>query len=149
MKKALCLFLLLTFVPIVSSCGVKIDAIDDCEWKMRAVADHHLESSMLPTDPSVIAVGEADEAYPYAKIVNMTLVAENGNVTLNDPTNNKIYSGTYSMLSQTSTGTNYEIAIDGYTFTASVTPAEYSDDGETPTLTISFLLYTVYCIPNK
>ena len=49
----------------------------------------------------VDAVGEYDTAHPEAKIVEMTLVAKDGKITITDHTDNKTYEGTYTVEQKT------------------------------------------------
>ena len=46
---------------------------------------------MCIRDRLVVAVGEADERYPDAEIVDMTLTAKDGEITITDTTNGKTY----------------------------------------------------------
>ena len=76
-------------------------------------------------DELVVAVGEADELYPDAEIVDLTLTAKDGEITVTDTTNNKTYNGTYTIMQKTPDGTDYEVIIDGVSGNATVAPTEY------------------------
>ena len=52
---------------------------------MRTVASNDIEASQAP-DELIIAVGEADELYPEAEIVDLTLNAKDGAITITDST---------------------------------------------------------------
>ena len=100
-------------------------------------------------DELVVAVGEADELYPDAEIVDVTLVAKDGEITVTDTTNNKTYSGTYAVQQKTPDGTDYEVTIDGVSGYATVAPTEYYDNAEIPTLPINIGDYCIYFIPKE
>lgn len=148
MKKILSVFLMSLIVLTLSACNADVVAIEDYEWKMRTVASNDIEAAQDP-DELVIAVGEADELYPEAEIVDLTLIAKDGEITITDTTNNKTYSGTYEIMQETPKGTDYEIIIDGATGYATVAPTEYYDGSEIPTLPINIDGYSLYFIPKE
>lgn len=146
MKKILSVFLMSFIVFTLSACNADVVAIEDYEWKMRTVASNDIEAAQAP-DKLIIAVGEADELYPDAEIVDMTLTAKDGEITITDTTNGKTYNGTYEVMQKTPKGTDYEIIIDGVTGYATVAPTEYYDGSEIPTLPINIDGYSLYFIP--
>lgn len=148
MKKILSVFLMLAFVFVLSACNANVVAMEDYEWKMRTVMSNNIEVAQNE-DQLVVAVGEADELYPDAKIVDLTLIAKDGEITITDATNNKTYSGTYKVQQKTPKGTDYEVTIDGVTGYATVAPTEYYDGSEVPTLPINLGDYSLYFIPAK
>lgn len=103
----------------------------------------------LSEDELVIAVGEQDELYPNATVVDMILTATNGEITLTDTTNNKTYTGTYKMTEETSKTATYEIEIDGIAGDATIAITEHLGNRLTPTLPINLGEYTVYFLPNE
>ena len=103
----------------------------------------------METDAHVIFVGEANELYPDAEIVDLALTAKDGEITITDTTNGKTYNGTYEVIQQTPKGTDYEIMIDGATGYAAAAPTEYYDGSEIPTLPINIDGYSLYFIPNE
>ena len=108
------------------------------EWKMRTIM--HGEDNQVVVD----AVGEYDTAHPEAKIVEMTLVAKDGKITITDHTNNKTYEGTYKVEQKTPAGTNYEVTIDGKEGYATVAMTTYADGTEEPTLLINLGTHSIY-----
>lgn len=122
--------------------------IEDYEWKMRTVMTNHIEAAQNEAG-LVIAVGESDALYPNAKIVDLTMIAKNGKITITDTTNNKTYNGTYKVQQKTSRGTDYEVTIDGLTGYATVAPTEYYSGSEIPTLPIILGEYSLYFTPLK
>ena len=149
MKKLLYIVsLMLLFIFSLSSCASETISIEDYEWKMRTVMSGNIETAQNE-DALIVAVGEPDELYPEAKIVDLTLSAKDGKITITDITNNKTYTGTYKVQKKTPKGTDYEITIneqDGY---ATVAPTEYYDGSEIPTLPINLGEYSLYFIPKK
>ena len=148
MKKTLSLLLLLVFVFVFSACGSDVMAIEDYEWKMRTVMSGNIEMEQNE-DSLIVAVGELDELYPNAKIVDLTLIAKDGKITVKDATNNETYAGTYKVQQKTPKGTDYEITINGQDGYATVAPTEYYDGSEIPTLPINLGEYSLYFIPKK
>lgn len=148
MKKILSVFLMSLTVFTLSACNADIVAIEDYEWKMRTVMSNDIETAQYQ-DELVIAVGEADELYPDAEIVDLTLIAKDGEITIKDSTNGKTYNGTYEVMQKTPKGTDYEIIIDGVTGYATVSPTEYYDETEIPTLPINIDGYSLYFIPKE
>lgn len=148
MKKLIALFCAVIFAVTLSACNADVVKIEDYEWKMRTVMSNDTEAAQYQ-DELVVAVGEADELYPDAEIVDMTLTAKDGEITITDTTNGKTYNGTYEVMQKTPKGTDYEIIIDGVTGYATVAPTEYYDGTEIPTLPINIDGYSLYFIPNE
>ena len=148
MKKLIALFCAVIFAVTLSACNADVVKMEDYEWKMRTVMSNDTEAAQYQ-DELVVAVGEADELYPDAEIVDMTLTAKDGEITITDTTNGKTYNGTYEVIQKTPKGTDYEIIIDGVTGYATVAPTEYYDGSEIPTLPINIDGYSLYFIPNE
>ena len=148
MKKILSVFLLSFMVFALSACNADVLKIEDYEWKMRTVASNDIEAAQTP-DELIVAVGEADELHPDAEIVDLTLTAKGGEITITDTTNDRTYTGTYEVMQKTPKGTDYEIIIDGVNGYATVAPTEYYDGSEIPTLPININGYSLYFIPNE
>ncbi len=146
MKKSISVLLILIFTFALSACSVDVVAIEDYEWKMRTVMSNNIEVAQNE-DELVVVVGEADEMYPDTKIVDLKLIAKDGEITITDATNNKTYSGTYNVQQKTPKGTDYEVTIDGVKGYATVAPTEYYDGSEAPTLPINLGEYSLYFIP--
>lgn len=147
-KTVLILFCILTITMLLSSCASETISIEDYEWKMRTVMSGNIETAQNE-DTLIVAVGEPDELYPVAKIVDLTLSAKDGKITITDKTNNKTYTGTYKVQKKTPKGTDYEITINGQDGYATVAPTEYYDGSEVPTLPINLGEYSLYFIPKK
>ena len=139
---------MLTFTFALSACNSDEFAIEDYEWKMRAVMRNDIEVAQNE-DELVVAVGKTDELYPDAEIVDLTLTAKDGEITVTDTTNNKTYNGTYKVSQETPDGTDYEVTIDGVSGNATVAPTGYYDDPEIPTLPINIGNYSIYFIPKE
>lgn len=134
----------MTFVFTLSACSTDVVAIENYEWKMRTVMSNDIEVAQNEEE-LVVVIGEKDELYPDKKIVDLTLIAKDGEITITDATNSKTYSGTYKVQQKTPKGTDYEVTIEGIIGYATVAPTEYYDGSEVPTLPInlgdySFLL---------
>lgn len=137
MKKIYCLVLASIMLLTLSACGTEKNEIEDYTWKMRTVMRND-------TDLVVPAVGEADEVYPDAKVVDLTLTAKDGKITITDATNNITYEGTYTVEGKNPKGTDYKITIDGKEGYASVAMTKYDDGSEEPTLPVNLGDYSIY-----
>ena len=139
MKRTISILILIATLTIaLSACGMGKVKIEDYEWKMRTIM--HGEDNQVVVD----AVGEDDPAHPEAKIIDMTLTAKDGKITITDHTNNKTYEGTYKVEQKTPAGTDYKITIDGKEGYATVAMTTYADGTEEPTLPISLDGYSMY-----
>ena len=139
MKKIVSILLLAaTLIFALSSCGMGKPKIEDYEWKMRTIA--HVEGEQLIYD----AAAEESTTHPEAKIIEMTLVAKDGKITITDATNGKTYEGTYTVSGRNPEGTDYHITIDGKAGYAGVAMTTYADGSKEPTLPISLDGYSMY-----
>ena len=139
MKRTISTIILIAILTItLSACGMGKVKIEDYEWKMRTIM--HGEDNQVVVD----AVGEDDPAHPEAKIIDMTLTAKDGKITITDHTNNKTYEGTYKVEQKTPAGTDYKVTIDGKEGYATVAMTTYADGTEEPTLPISLDGYSMY-----
>ena len=139
MKKIISVLLLLSIaVFALSACGMGKPKIEDYEWKMRTIM--HAEDNQVIYD----AAAEESSTHPEATIIEMTLVAKDGKITITDVTNGKTYEGTYTVSGKNPEGTDYHITIDGKSGYATVAMTTYADGTEEPTLPISLDGYSLY-----
>ena len=139
MKKIVSILLLAaTLIFALSACGMGKPKIEDYEWKMRTIG--HVEGEQVVYD----AANEERSIHPEAKIIEMTLVAKDGKITITDVTNSKTYEGTYTVSGKNPEGTDYHITIDGKSGFACVAMTTYADGTEEPTLPISLDGYSMY-----
>ena len=139
MKRIVSIIILIATLTIaLSACGMGKVKIEDYEWKMRTIM--HGEDNQVVVD----AVGEDDPAHPEAKIIDMTLTAKDGKITITDHTNNKTYEGTYTVEQKTPVGTDYKVTIDGKEGYATVAMTTYADGTEEPTLPINLGTHSIY-----
>ena len=143
MKRTISIIILIAILTItLSACGMGNPKIEDYEWKMRTVISNDIE--LADSDEVVLAVGKPDEIYPNAKIVDLTLVAKDGKLTITDATNSKTYEGTYKVVKKTPDGIDYEITIDGKNGYATVAMTKYYEGAEAPTLPINLGSHSIY-----
>lgn len=148
MKKKFFTMSVILLMLSLSSCATETLSIEDYEWQMRTVMSVDIETAQNE-DSLIVAVGEPDELYPNAKIVDLLLIAKDGKITIKDETNNKTYSGTYKVQQKTPQGTDYEVTINGINGYATVAPTKYYNGTEVPTLPINLGEYSLYFIPKK
>lgn len=137
MKKIIVLVLVGIMLLTLSACGAEIIEIEDYTWIMRTVMKND-------SDLVVPAVGEADEVYPDAKVVDLTLTAKDGKIIITDATNNITYEGTYTVEGKNPKGTDYKVVIDGKEGYATAAMTKYDDGSEEPTLPINLGDYSIY-----
>lgn len=125
-------------LAVLPSCGNGLMKIEGRMWKLSRVMYMH------DGHYSVIAVGEADSAYPLAKVVDLRLVAKNGQLTIADTTNDQSYQGTYTATGEHKNGTTYNVTLDGWDGFASAIPGQNEDGSEQPTLSLSLGDYSLY-----
>ena len=139
MKRTISTIILIAILTItLSACGMGKVKIEDYEWKMRTIM--HGEDNQVVVD----AVGEDDPAHPEAKIIDMTLTAKEGKISITDNTNDKTYEGTYTVEQKTPAGTDYKVTIDGKEGYATVAMTTYADGTEEPTLPINLGTHSIY-----
>ena len=139
MKRIISIIIFIATLAIaLSACGMGKVKIEDYEWKMRTIM--HGEDNQVVVD----AVGEDDPAHPEAKIIDMTLTAKDGKITIIDHTNNKTYEGTYKVEQKTPAGTDYKVTIDEKEGYATVAMTTYADGTEEPTLPINLGTHSIY-----
>ena len=139
MKRIISILILVTILTtVLSACGTGKPKIEDYEWKMRTIM--HAEDNRVVYD----AAAEESSTHPEAKIIEMTLVAKDGKITITDVTNGKTYEGTYIVSGRNPEGTDYHITIDGKSGYAGVAMTTYADGSEEPTLPISLDGYSMY-----
>ena len=86
MKKAISILLLMTtLILTLSACNAGKVKIEDYDWKMRYIM--HGEDNQAVID----AAKEESSTYPEAKVIDMTLIAKDGKITITDVTNTKTY----------------------------------------------------------
>ena len=149
MKRITVLILALIITMLISACGLnekEIVHLESYEWKMQSVMSNDTE---LADEELVVAVGEPDELYPNAKVVDMILTAKGGEITFIDATNNQTYTGTYSITEETSKSITYKIVIDDISGNATISITEHLGNRLKPTLPINLGEYTVYLLPNE
>ena len=143
MKKIISTLLLIAMLILtLSACGTGKPKIEDYEWKMRTIM--HVEDNQVVYD----AASEESNTHPEAKIIEMTLIAKDGKITITDVTNNKTYEGTYTVSGKNPKGTDYHITIGGKSGYAGVAMTTYADGTEEPTLPITLDSYSIYFYAN-
>ena len=133
MKKAFS-FIILLFLgaSILSACAFEDVKIEDYTWELSlAFYVENEEVVVCATDAS------GSDLHPDAAVVDATLTARDGILTVTDHTNNCSYQGTYRLTQIHPRGRDYEITLDGKTGHATVAMTTYADGTQTPTLPIS------------
>jgi len=136
--------IILTLIILLSSCSFdKSLRIESYEWRMRTVM--HTEEGQVVYD----AAAEKSNTHPEAKIIDMTLVAKDGKLTITDNTNKKSYDGTYSVSGKNPKSTDYKLTINGKKGYATVAMTTYADGTSEPTLPINLDGYSIYFYAKK
>lgn len=142
MKKIISVLLICILVMIFSDCGKDEIKIEDYEWKLRTAANINAEGL-------IVAVGEKDEAYPDAKVVDVVLTAKDGELVITDKTNDETYEGAYEEMFVTDSSEDYKIIIKGKDGYATVAYTTYADGKKELTLPITISGYDMYFYANS
>lgn len=142
MKKIIPVLFICILVMIFSACGKDEIKIEDYEWQLRTAANINSENL-------VVAVGEKNEAYPDAKIVDVVLTAKDGELVITDKTNNETYEGAYEEMFITDSSEDYKIIIKGKDGYATVAYTTYADGKKELTLPITIGGYDMYFYANS
>lgn len=142
MKKIIPVLCICILVMIFSACGKDEIKIEDYEWKLRTAAN-------INTENLVVAVGEKDEAYPDAKVVDVVLTAKDGELVITDKTNDETYEGAYEEMLITDSSEDYKIIIKGKDGYATVAYTTYADGTKELTLPITIDGYDMYFYANN
>ncbi|MBE5730654.1 MAG: hypothetical protein E7350_01715 [Clostridiales bacterium] len=139
MKKIISIILFIIISAFsLSGCGLGKMKIEDYEWTLRYA--FHVQGDQVIVD----AVQEYDAAHPQAKVVDITLTARDGKITITDGTNGRTYEGAYTVELKHPDGTDYDIVIDGKSGHATVGMTTFAGGSEAPTLPISVEHYSLY-----
>ncbi len=140
MKKVLAVLLVFVFViAMLSACGNNEANIEDGEWKLKSIES-------LNDNGDVIAVGEKSEASSDAKVLEIVLTAQDGELLLADKTNDETYNGAYEELLITDSRDDYKIFIDGKEGLINSTKTVYPDGSEVPMLIMTVDGYDLYFV---
>lgn len=142
MKKIIPVLFTLILAMICTACGNDELRIEGYEWHLRTAANINAEGL-------VVAVGEKSEAYPDAKVVDVVLMAENGELIIEDRTNNERYKGAYEEMYVTEGSDDYKIIIEGKDGYATVAYTTYVDKTKELTLPITVDGYDLYFYVNN
>ena len=128
--------LLLTFV----SCGIGKPEIKDYEWEMLTVM--HMGNGKPVLDATIVETAENGS-------IELTLLANDGKLTVTDVTNNKTYEGTYSVSYEILKNEDYNITINGRSGHATIDMRKYADGKEIPILLVKIDEYSIYFLPRQ
>ncbi len=135
MKKSILLLSLLLL--ILSGCSSNIPKVEDYDWIMASVQS-------ISADGQVIAYGEPENStLDSIKQIELACEAENGNLTLTDQTNGKIYTGTYQLSKMSKQSSIYEVVVNGKEGMAVVAMTTYQNGSQKPTFIISLCDYAI------
>lgn len=138
MKRFALILIILSF-SLAAFCGCSSKpSIEDYEWTLR-VAMHG--------DGNTLVIDAVESGYPTdtdARVVDVTLTARDGIITVIDKTNSKAYTGTYRSEGKNPEGESYKIELDGKEGHATVAFTTYASQEKEPTLPISICGYSLY-----
>ncbi len=142
MKKYISVLCICIVALVFTSCGNNEIKIEDYEWQLRTAMN-------IKAEGLVVAVGEKDEAYPDAKIVDVVLTAKDGELIIEDKTNNETYKGAYEEMYVTPNSEDYKVIIEGEDGYATVAYTTYDDGTKELTLPITVGGYDLYFYVNN
>ena len=134
-KLVLCWLVVLLFLTGCSNSNVP--QIEDYNWIMTSVQSKE-------TNGQAVAFGDrGTSTLASAKQIEMTCTAQNGNLTFNDQTNHKTYTGTYKLSETDPQSSIYQVVVEGKEGVAVIAMTTYQDGSEEPTFIINLDEYTV------
>ncbi len=138
-KIIISLIIAVSMILTLSSCGGEVK-FEGHERRLSTVQSSE-NGQVIAYSPTSLFGGAV--AYPDAVIMEMSLIADDGKITVFDETNDKSYEGTYSLDGITPDSRNYIITIDGERGYTGVTMTTYADGSKTPTLPITLDGYSL------
>ncbi len=136
MKRFLGITMAVILVFTLTSCKNNVYQIDSQEWIMTTVQN--------TKDGAVIACGsDSTDVNDNAEKIEMTCKAEKGNITINNLTDNRVYSGGYTVKSKSADSTIYDISFGDAKGVAVVSYIKYHDDSQVGTLILNFEDYAL------
>lgn len=141
MKKILSvLSALILIITMFSSCKRAAANIEDYDWMLYSVVN-------LNENGAIIAVNEESDVAPEAKVVDVVLTANDGELVLKDKTNGETYTGAYEEMLLTDNSDDYKIFLDGKEGYINSLETVYQNGDEEPALIITIDGYDLYfCI---
>ncbi len=137
MKKFLSILLAcLLIITLFSACEKDEATLEDYTWKLDSVVS-------LKGNGEEIAVGDKHDN-TTAKVIDATLVAENGELIFEDNTNNKTYKGAYEEMLVTDSTDDYKIILNGKEGLINMTKTVFPDGTEEPMIIITIDDYDLY-----
>ena len=137
MKKVIVATLFTILAVCLTGCGKADVAIEDCKWELTVIQSGK--------DGSI--VGCSSESYEIhkdvegIKVVDLILTAQNGNFTISDSANGKIYNGTYKVNISKKNCMIYDIVMGEESGHATTAYTEHKNETGTvqriPTLIVS------------
>lgn len=129
MKKYLSVVLISVLIAITfSACQQVVYSIEACSWEMGAV----------------LSLEENGKTIADKSSIDLSLTAENGELILEDKTNNEVYKGAYEEMIVTDEINDYKIYLDGKEGYALISETEYENKESEITLVISVDGYDMY-----
>lgn len=142
MLKRLIPFLFL-FALLMTGCSTDADSnansptIDQYSWHMTSVQSKEAEGQAIVYGPG------GNSTLDTAAEIILTCSAENGEFLLTDETNEKTYSGAYTLTDTSQDSLIYEVTVGETDGMAVVAMTTYHDDSQMPTLIISLGDYSL------
>lgn len=135
MKKICFIFLLIICLTSCKSTE-SIPEIDECIWSMTTIQSGE--------DGSVVACASSEtDIYKNVKALDLNCEAKNGKLEIKDSTNNKSYSGTYTVEKKGPESVIYKIVIEDTVGYATCGVTTYSDESKSPVFIIAVNNYTL------
>ena len=145
MKKILSIVLAMTMVLAFTACRWQVEDdgnnkfdIASQEWTMTTIQSQSAEDNGM-----IVAYGSDDGTSEQAAKIDMVCSAEDGQFVITDQTNNKTYSGEYTVKSKSADSTIYDISIGDTIGMAVVSYTKYHDDSQANTLIITLEDYSL------
>lgn len=132
-KKYIAVVCLVMLIFALTACSRADDKIDGTQWRLLTVQAVKENGAIIAYDPWMVAISSEISA----DVVSLSLTAENGTLTVKDSTNDRSYSGTYSVTDTTAEATIFAISLGGENGTAVLSDTSYAGGTTVATLILS------------
>lgn len=143
MKKTISFIAIITIILTLFLVGCDNSSttqIDSHSWELTTVQENE-QGSIIACSPTLLQYNET------AKEIEITCEATDGNITINDDTNNKKYTGAYTVKETTDNSEIYDVSIDDKNGMA-VCSLTVENENKNPTLIININGFTLNLQPK-
>ncbi len=138
MKKTISIFLALCVIlTLFTACGSDELTVESTKWKLQKAVN-------IEKEGQVVAVGERNEENRDIPLVDVTLVAIDGEITITDHSINETHTIAYEEMNVTDDANDYKLLINGKEGYMVFAENGYFENESKPTLVLTVDGYDLY-----